>query len=400
MGDGCAASGGLQSLPDAALWAPFTEGGGSVGFFKRVMDLLTQGSERPLRRLVTYYVVLAVVAIVLIYAFPIVDRMFSGERLEQLSSSPQMLENGLSAGRSAQPVLEMTPRLELGITTTLMCLGTLALMLPVTWVYMSTKRTPHHNQSVVQALIILPIIVAGIILIVRNSLALAFSLAGVVSVLRFRTTLTDVRDIMFIFLGIAVGFAAGVQVLLVAVLLSVVFNFVLLFIWRYDFGRSVLEPTAASKWAGPLNALAAPSSGGEVPDRDLVLALTPTKVEMLAERFKRVGEALGSDAKKPRYNAILTITTDQLGEAQALVERALDKIAKRWKLDEVVTNEGKPSEVYYLVKVRKSTSRDEVLTAIRGRNGKSIQAADLEIGDAGAREAVEKKQMAKEGAPE
>ena len=155
-------------------------------------------------------------------------------------------------------------------------------------------------------------------------------------------------------------------------------------------------PGAACNGCG----LAAPSSGGEVPDRDLVLALTPTKVEMLAERFKRVGEALGSDAKKPRYNAILTITTDQLGEAQALVERALDKIAKRWKLDEVVTNEGKPSEVYYLVKVRKSTSRDEVLTAIRGRNGKSIQAADLEIGDAGAREAVEKKQMAKEGAPE
>jgi len=182
------------------------------------------------------------------------------------------------------------------------------------------------------------------------------------------------------------------------VLLSVVFNFVLLLTWRYDFGRSVLEPTAASKWVEPLNELAQRPDGAEVPDRDLVLALTPKKVEILTERFKRVRESLGPDAKKPRYNAILTITTNGLTGAQASVERALDKVARRWKLDEVVTNEGKPSELYYLVKIRKSTSRDDVLTAIRTRGGKSIQAADLEVGDAGARENVEKKAAQKEGA--
>lgn len=369
-----------------------------MGFFKRMIDFLTQGSERPMRRLVAYYVVLAVATTILIYLFPVVDQMFSGERLEQLGGAPQLLQNGLATGSSAAPALELTPRLELALSTTLICFGTLALMLPVSWVYMSTKRTPGHNQSVVQALIILPIIVAGIILIVRNSLALAFSLAGVVSVLRFRTTLTDVRDIVFIFLGIAVGFAAGVQVLMVAVLLSVIFNFVLLFIWRYDFGRSVLEPTAASKWAEPLNELAQPPNGATVPDRDLVLTLTPKKVEILTERFKRIRESLGSDAKKPRYNAILTITANGLADAQALVEPALDKVARRWKLDEVVTNEGKPSELYYLVKVRKSTSRDDVLTVIRTGAGESIQAADLEIGDARAREMVEKKKAAKEGA--
>lgn len=365
--------------------------------FKSLMDVLTQHSERPLRRLLAYYVVLTVVTVALIYAFPIVDQMFSGERLDALATTPQLLQNGLTGASQTQP-LELTPRLELALSTTLICIGTLALMLPVSWVYMSTKRTPGHNQSVVQSLIILPIIVAGIILIVRNSLALAFSLAGVVSVLRFRTTLTDVRDIMFIFLGIAVGFAAGVQVLMVAVLLSVVFNFVLLFTWRYDFGRNVLEPTAASKWAEPLQELAHRGNGSSVPDRDLVLALTPSKAEYLTERFKRVGDSLGSDPKKPRYNAVLTITTDGLAHAQVLVELALDKIAKRWKLDEVVTNTGKPSELYYLVKIRKATTKDAVLTAIRSGAGESIQQADLEIGDAGAREMEEKKVQKKKAA--
>lgn len=371
-----------------------------MDFFKRLIDIFAQGSERPLRRLVAYYVVLLVVTAFPIYQFPIVDQMFSGERLDQLGGASLLLQNGLATGPSAAPALNLPPRLELVITTTLICISTLLLMLPVSWVYMSTKRTPGHNQSVVQALIILPIIVAGIILVVRNSLALAFSLAGVVSVLRFRTTLTDVRDIIFIFLGIAVGFAAGVQLLTVAVLLSVIFNFVLLFTWRYDFGRSVLEPTAASKWADPLNQLSQRPDGGEVPDRDLVLALTPQKAAILTERFKRIRDSLGSDAKKPRYNAILTITTNELTGAQAAVERALEKVARRWKLDDVVTNEGKPSELYYLVKVRKSTSRDDVLTVIRARAKESIQAADLEIGDARAREIVEKKDAAKAAAKE
>ena len=151
----------------------------------------------------------------------------------------------------------------------------------MTWVYMSARPAQAHNQSIVQALIVLPMIVAGIVLVVSNSLALAFSLTAVVAPVRFRTNLADARDIVFIFLAIAVGFAAGVQDITIALTLSLVFNFVLVLIWRHDFGRSALQPTAASEWADPLADLAK-DKGGNVPDRDLVLALTPTKVEALA----------------------------------------------------------------------------------------------------------------------
>jgi Domain of unknown function (DUF4956) len=368
-----------------------------MNVFKTVTDFLAPSSHRPMRRLIAYYLVLATIVSALAYAFPVVDRLFSGEALEQLAGTPQLLQDGLATTAPATTAPGLAARFELAASTLLICLGSLTLMLPVSWVYMSTKRTPRHNQSVVQALIILPIIVAGIILVVRNSLALAFSLAGVVSVLRFRTTLTDVRDIMFIFLGIAVGFAAGVQLLVVAVVLSVLFNFVLLLTWRFDYGRSVLEPSTAAQWSEPLNKLALRGNGGSVPDRDLVLALTPKKAEQLTERFRRVGASLGTDAKKPRYNAILTITTNALARAQDLAELSLEKVARRWKLDEVVTNEEKPSELYYLLKVRKSSTRDEVLTAIHSGAGDSIVSARLEIGDAVARAIVEKKDLAKDG---
>src|ERR1041385_6627661 len=195
-------------------------------------------------------------------------------------------------------------RLELGLTTAFLLVSTLALMLPVTWVYMSARSGQGHNQSVVQALLVLPMVVAGIVLVVSNSLALAFSLAGIVAAVRFRTNLSDARDVVFIFLAIAIGFAAGVQDITIALLLSVIFNFVLVLIWRYDFGRSVLEPTASAQWADPLGDLAGKDKGGNViPDRDLVLALTPKKVEALAERFARVQIILGPNGKKPRYDS-------------------------------------------------------------------------------------------------
>ena len=307
-----------------------------------------------------------------------------------------MLEDGLTAAPAATEQLDESP-LELALTTLMIMLGTLALMLPVSWVYMSAQRTRTYNQSVVQTLIILPIVVAGVILIVRNSLALAFSLAGVVSAVRFRTTLKDSRDLVFIFLAIAVGFAAGVQSLAVGVMVSIVFNFLVILIWRYDFGRNVLEPTASSQWTAPLTTLADKKGDATVPDRDLVLALTPNQVGALAERFKRVRDVLGDDEKRPRYNAILSITTNAISDTQQLVQVALDKITKRWKLDDVVSNDGKPSQLYYIVRLRNNTTRDDFLTAIRATAGNSILSADLEISDPTPQEkrALEKKE--KEG---
>jgi len=265
----------------------------------------------------------------------------------------------------------------------------MALMLPVTWVYISARNVRGHSQALVQTLIILPIVVAGVVFVVRDSLALAFSLAGVVAAVRFRTTLQDTRDVVFIFLSIAVGFSAGVHMLGVGGLVTLVFNFVLLWTWRSDFGRNVLAPTASAQWTEPLQSLAGGKGNGSVPDRDLVLALSPGKASQLAARFDRVRDVLGKDKKKPRYNAVLSLTSDKVGEAQATVEKVLDEMAKRWKLDEVVSNPGKPDEVYYLLRLRKSLTTDELITGIRARAAGLIVNVDVEIGE-GERKQQEK----------
>ena len=58
--------------------------------------------------------------------------------------------------------------------------GSILLMLPIRWVYMSVGLNYSYNHAVAASLIILPIIVTGIVVIVQFSLALAFSLAGIV----------------------------------------------------------------------------------------------------------------------------------------------------------------------------------------------------------------------------
>lgn len=355
--------------------------------FKGIIDFLSAGSDRPIKRLVAYYAVLAVVLALLIAAFPSTGRLLLGSGYDASSGSSALLQDGLTSGPAS--IIQAGTLLELAITTTLCLLGTIALMLPVSWVYMSARQVRGHSQAIVQTLIILPIVVCGIVLIVRNSLALAFSLAGVVAAVRFRTTLRDARDVVFVFLAIAVGFAAGVQTLAVGALLSFIFNLVLLMSWRYDFGRNVLEPTASSMWTEPLKNLASSNGHNGVPDRDLVLALTPTKIDALAERFGRVREVVGPNKKKPRFNAVLSVTTDKVGETQVVVQKVLDKMTKRWILDEVVSNTGKPSEIYYLVRLGKSMTRDELLTALPAKGGDRILSADLEIGEAIEREKQE-----------
>ncbi len=346
-----------------------------------IIDVFTRGSDRPVRRLIAYYLFLGLIAFGLALAFPPLREMLAGKKLEGVPGGAKALQDGLTGGAAGSPLFGPGSLGDITISTLVILVGTLLLMLPVSWVYMSARSVQGHSQSVVQTLIILPLVVAGIIIIVQNSLALAFSLAGVVGAVRFRTNLKDTRDLVFVFLSIAVGFAAGVQSLAVGALLSMFFNFVLIITWRYDYGRNILTPTASSQWAGPLQSLASETGQHEVPDRDLILSLTPENADVLAERFERVSDALGRKKKKPRFNSVLTIATDEVTRSQDAVQDVLDKNAKRWKLDEVIMNTGKPSVMYYLVRLKKSVTRDEFLTSVQAEAGGLITSADLEIGE-------------------
>ena len=141
-------------------------------------------------------------------------------------------------------------------------LGAVALALPVAGIYMHTRRL-QYDPSIVQTMIVLPIVVAGVVLVVKNSLALAFALAGIVAGVRFRQKLDDPKDAVYVLLSLGLGLAAAVQALDIALAVSLAFNVVVLGLWRFD--------------PGTITASSAP--GLAMGDRDLLRAeapMTPT----------------------------------------------------------------------------------------------------------------------------
>ncbi|MEM9385551.1 MAG: DUF4956 domain-containing protein [Pseudomonadota bacterium] len=114
--------------------------------------------------------------------------------------------------------------------------GATLVMLPVSWVYFMTTKPKKLDQSFVFTIVMLPIVVAGTAMIVANSLALAFSLAGIFAAVRFRFTLEDPVHSLYIFLAIVVGLGAGVAALGVGIVTSIAFVYVALGLWITEYG--------------------------------------------------------------------------------------------------------------------------------------------------------------------
>jgi hypothetical protein len=114
--------------------------------------------------------------------------------------------------------------------------STLVLMLPVAWVYKSIHVNTVYDHSIDTTALVLPAVVAGIVTVVQHSLALAFSLAGIVAGVRFRRALSDTFDTLFILSAIGVGIAAGVKSIEVAIVLTIFFNYAALLVCTFGDG--------------------------------------------------------------------------------------------------------------------------------------------------------------------
>ena len=81
--------------------------------------------------------------------------------------------------------------------------------LMIGFTYCKTQEEGYQRNMAV-TLMMLPAILSVIILFVGSNIARAFSLAGTLSIIRFRSAPGDPKDIGFIFFDIAAGLACGV----------------------------------------------------------------------------------------------------------------------------------------------------------------------------------------------
>ncbi len=86
--------------------------------------------------------------------------------------------------------------------------------------YKHTSKN-HYSQNLIISLLLLPVLMSCVFLLIGNNVAGAFSLAGVFSVIRFRSAPGSSRDIVYILFCVAVGLACGLQALLFAIVITV-----------------------------------------------------------------------------------------------------------------------------------------------------------------------------------
>lgn len=124
-------------------------------------------------------------------------------------------------------------------------------------------RRPVHARTFTTSLIALSLVTAVVIMVIGNNLARAFGLVGAMSIIRFRTAVKDIQDIVFIFFSLAVGMAAGVGMYSVALLGTGVVGTIML-------GLSRLSNFSQKKREYMLLLSYAPDESEEAPYLDLL----------------------------------------------------------------------------------------------------------------------------------
>jgi hypothetical protein len=191
----------------------------------------------PLTLMLAYYAFWAGLVWFLMGRYPALGEYIPINRISEIAGSDL---------DSFEPVYSMAERNLLAPTVPLRLLfaaiGSAIVTVPISWVYFITSRVRRIDQSFLQTIMILPIVVTGIAMIVVNSIALAFSLAGIVAAVRFRFTLDQPSDAMYIFVAIGIGLGSGIGALGVAYVISLTYAVATLLIWKLEYGKTLSGP--------------------------------------------------------------------------------------------------------------------------------------------------------------
>lgn len=186
----------------------------------------------------------------------------------------------------------------------------LVLGLAISLVYMLTHRKEGFVPSFAVTLVMLPIIIAVIILLIGDNVARAFSLAGAFTIIRFRSSPADPKDITYIFFTLAVGLALGLGYIGYAAVFTVVLCAVTAVLGFCRYG---------------------------VPKHE---------------------------------HMILKVTIPENLNYQGLYDDVLNEYSSGWRLKKVKTADfGALLEIVYFVELNKNCNQKEMLDKIRERNG-------------------------------
>ena len=125
----------------------------------------------------------------------------------------------------------------------------------VAWVYMLTHTGLSYSRTFVASLMVLPVIVSLVMMLMTNSLVVAFGLLAIFAVVRFRNVLKDTRDTVFILWAIVEGMAVGTGLMGAAIVGGLFIGAVFLYMRLTAFGiRHRYDVMLSLQWAGSTSA--------------------------------------------------------------------------------------------------------------------------------------------------
>jgi hypothetical protein len=289
----------------------------------------------------------------------------------------------------------------MALTVAVAMLAAALLAIPVAWVYLLTRAKRGYQQSVVQLLVMLPAVVAGIVLLVKSNLALAFSLAGIVAAVRFRNSLDDSKDAVYVFLATAIGLAAAVN-LPAALVISVGFNVTVLMLWYTDFGSAPVELDGriAEKRLARARELARTGTFVARMDEEVFRNMTREQLKGVADRAWKRASAITGEEPEPVVvpeSRTLRLYTRNPGATRQAIEPRLEEFTKGWRFGSISAapmsgsgsgsgsgggngtggGDGATSVVEYVVQLKKRISSEELVSVLRTAGAPEVQDVEL-----------------------
>lgn len=270
-----------------------------------------------------------------------------------VAAGPEPLRgNGMLA--SAEALRQYLGWMALGwFEAGLFMIAAVLLVFPLVFVYLRTRTRTKFDHSLLQTVIVLPLAVAAILSMVHDSLALAFSLAGVVAAIRFRSNLKESRDAVYIFTAVGIGFAAGIRELGVGLLLSILFCILEMILWRLDL---------AEDYTAGLRRMLMDEEAHH-PEGQVQPASSP------------VPPAAPAADAKPEHRFRIAVGSVPAG--RRAVEAVLEADAKRWTFVEQSTGQDGVSVLLYDVRSRKRLPVDQLAAELR-RQAPEVRSVEYE----------------------
>jgi hypothetical protein len=326
--------------------------------------------DNVLLRTFLYYVVLIAAVMIAWRVMPDSLHNSLGKAVTELTGGGGQGRAGASKGSDILNAPSASAEGELATSAALAITAAFFIALPVAWIYTLTRAKKGYRQALAHALIVLPVVDAGVVVLVKNSLALAFSLAGIVAAVRFRNTLEDSKDAVYILVAAAIGLACGTQVP-VALVLSIGFNVVTVILWMTDFGRnpaSLEGSLGYDRLTRTREQVSHTTSFIAVVDDELLKDMSPAQLDALADRAWRRRRKINpelDEPERPMRDQLLRIYTSDPGSVRALVEPVLKQYLRQWQFGDVIHESPTEHVVEYSLHLGRHTQAADLLGAVQ-----------------------------------